>query len=368
MAKILFLVNQDGTLFNFRRELVFELLDKGHEIYINSPYGKKLEPFLERGAHHIDLKIDRRGVNLFKEAKVVMDYIRILHQVKPDIVLTYTSKCSVYGGLVCTIKRVPYIVNNCGLFDPDRFGWWMDVLLNILYKLTYSKTACLMCQNKVERDFLNSKVAGHPHFRLLPGSGVNLERFQPMAYPEDGVLKFCIICRIQKEKGIEEYLSAAKYIKLKYPNTEFHIIGGYDEDYQMKVEAAQAKGYVIYHGAVADVRPYLKEMHCLINPSYHEGMSNVILESNALGRPAIASDCMGCNDIVSDGYNGFLAKVADANNLAKQIERFILLSHEERKVMGENARKRVEAQFDRNIVTKAYIDEINDIISRKKMK
>lgn len=366
MAKILFLVNQDGTLFNFRRELVFELLEQGHDVYINSPYGKKLEPFIERGAHHIDLQIDRRGVNIFKEAKVVIDYFHILRQVKPDVVLTYTSKCSVYGGLVCTIMHIPYIINNCGLFDPNRFGWWMDVLLNILYKLTYSKAACLMYQNKVERDFLNSKVIGHPHYRLLPGSGVNLERFQLVSYPADGVLKFVIICRIQKEKGIEEYLSAAEMIKQKYHNTEFHILGGYDEDYQQAVEAAQAKGYVIYHGAVSDVRPYLENVHCLINPSYHEGMSNVILESNALGRPAIASDCMGCNDIISDGYNGFLAKVADANDLFRQIERFILLTHKEREMMGKNARKRVEEHFDRCIVTNAYVEEINDIVSRIK--
>ena len=365
MAKILFLANQDGTLFNFRRELVFELLDNGHDVYINSPYGKKLDPFIERGAHHIDISFDRRGVNLLKEARVVFNYFRIIRKVKPDVVLTYTSKCSVYGGLVCSVMRVPYIINNCGLFDPNRFGWWMDALLNVLYKLTYSKAACLMYQNKVERDFLNNKVFGHPHYRLLPGSGVNLDRFKFVEYPKEGVLKFVIICRIQKEKGIEEYLAASKIIKQKYKNTEFHVIGGYDEDYQKEVEDAQAKDYIIYHGPVADVRPYLEQMHCLINPSYHEGMSNVILESNALGRPSIASDCMGCNDIISNGYNGFLVKVADADDLARQIERFILLSHDERSTMGMNARKHVEEQFDRHIVTDAYVEEINDITSRK---
>lgn len=361
MAKVLFLVNQDGTLFNFRRELVFELLDKGYEVYINSPYGPKLDPFLEKGAKFIDLKIDRRGVNIFKEAKVVLDYFRIIRKVKPDVVLTYTSKCSVYGGLVCSFLRVPYIINNCGLFDPNRFGKWMEIFLNICYKLTYSKAACLMYQNKTEQDYLNSKVSGKPHYRLLPGSGVNLDRFQPVEYPADGVIKFVIICRIQKEKGIEEYLSAAKTIKTKYPNTEFHIIGGYDEYYQKAVEDAQQNGYVIYHGAVPDVRPYVQEMHCVVNPSYHEGMSNVILEGNALCRPAIASDCMGCNDIITHGYNGLLARVADAEDLTNQIEHFVLLSYEEKKKMGENARRNVEGNFDRTIVTNAYLEEIERI-------
>ena len=363
MAKVLFLVNQDGTLFNFRRELVFELLNRGDDIYINSPYGEKLEPFIEKGAHFIDLKMDRRGVNIFKELSVVFNYLRTIRKVKPDVVLTYTSKCSVYGGLVCRIIGVPYIINNCGLFDPNRFGKWMDIFLNLCYKLTYSKAACLMYQNKVERDYLNSKVSGKPHYRLLPGSGVNLSRFQPVEYPEDDVIKFMIICRIQKEKGIEEYLKAAQIIKQKYLKTEFHILGGYDEDYRKEVEDAQNNGYVIYHGAVSDVRPYLKEMHCVVNPSYHEGMSNVILEGNALGRPAIASDCMGCNDIITHGFNGLLAKVADADDLAKQIEAFILMPFEEKKKMGVNARKHVEEHFDRQIVTNTYIEEIERITS-----
>ena len=363
--KVLFLVNQDGTLFNFRRELVFELLERGYDVYISSPYGPKLDPFINKGAHLIEIKFDRRGINVFREAKVVWDYFRLMRKVRPDVVLTYTSKCSVYGGFVCTLKKIPYIINNCGLFDPNRFGKWMDRFLNISYRITYSKAACLMCQNITEQNYLNARVSGKPHYRLIPGSGVNLSRFQPTDYPSDDTTRFVLICRIQKEKGIEEYLAAASYIKPLYPNTEFHILGNYDEDYHKEVEDAESKGYVKYHGAVADVIPYLKNMHCLVNPSYHEGMSNVILEANAMCRPAIASDCMGCNDIITHNYNGLLVNVADATDLAKKIEMFINLPYKDKVQMGLNARYNVEENFDRMIVTNCYVEEIERILGKQ---
>ena len=185
-----------------------------------------------------------------------------------------------------------------------------------------------------------------------------------MSYPKDGECNFLMICRIQKEKGIEEYLRAASVLKSKYNNANFWILGGFDEDYHSQIDELEKNGVLSYYEPVKDVRPFIEKAHCIVNPSYHEGMSNVLLEAAASGRPAIASDCPGCNNIVSDGISGFLAKVADANNLTAQMERFIQLPQETKQQMGLSGRKIVEDRFDRKIVINAYLDEIGKIVNK----
>ena len=195
---------------------------------------------------------------------------------------------------------------------------------------------------------------------LIPGSGVNLERFQLQPYPDDATCRFIYIGRIQRRKGIEQYLKAAQVIKEKYPQTEFHILGRCEETkYQSTLDLLASKGTIIYHGLVKDVRPYLKDMHCTIHPSFYpEGMSNVLLESCATGRPVITTDKAGCKDIVEEGKNGFIVRQQDTNNLIEKIEQFIQLPHEEKEKMGHCARTKMEREFNREIVIQAYLKEI----------
>lgn len=212
---------------------------------------------------------------------------------------------------------------------------------------------------------MNTLLHNKVHYRLLPGSGVNLIKFQPVEYPQSDIITFLMICRIQKEKGIEEYMYAAKKLSMKYKNVRFELLGGFDEDvYRSQVNELVDKGCLYYYEPVNCVIPFLNNAHCVVNPSYHEGMSNVLLEAAASARPSVASDCSGCNDIIIDGVNGVLAKVADKEDLTTAIEKIILMTEADRRQLGLNGRKIVEEKFDRNIVINAYLEEIERIIKR----
>lgn len=364
MARVFLISPIIENLTLFRRELILALAEQGYEITLISSYQNEYEEFRKVGVKFINVDIDRRGTNIFAELKLCKTYYQILKKERPDVVLTYTSKCSVYGGAVCRLLRIPYIINNSGLFDPKRIGRLFGAFLNVLHRIGYSKTACMMYQNPSEMAFFQDILPKKVPYRLLPGSGVNLERFQILPYPQDNVVNFLMICRIQKEKGIEEYLFAAAQLKPKYPQSNFWLLGGFDEDYHSQVDELVEKGIISYFEPVKDVRPYLEKAHCIVTPSYHEGMSNVLLEASASSRPAIASDCTGCNNIIQDGVSGLLAKVADKEDVTAKIEAFIKLPYDKKVNMGKNGRKIVEERFNRQIVVKAYIEEIDKVCQR----
>lgn len=353
-----------SNLTNFRKELILRLLNDGYKVTLACDYVEEYDEFSRAGVTYIKVPIDRRGTNPIKEFKLLCTYYKIIKKQHPDVVLTYTTKSSVYGGMACRVLKTPYIINNSGLFDPARIGKLFGAFLDMLHRLAYSKTSCLMYQNKNEMEVLNKVLNNKVPYRLIPGSGVNLERFSPLSYPEEGITRFIMICRIQKEKGIEEYLEAAIVLKNKYNNIEFHVLGSFDENYRERVLYLDTLGVIVYHEPVTDVRPFLLKSHCVVNPSYHEGMSNVLLEASASARPCITSDCPGCNDIVDDGVNGYLAKVKNARDLMAKMDLFFNLSYEEKKTMGLKGRKKVEVEFDRNIVIEAYLEEINKIGSK----
>jgi len=364
MKKVFLISPIIENLTLFRRELIMALVEQGYNVTLLCSYADEYADFANLGVRFINVDIDRRGTNIFTELKLCKTYYRILKKERPDVVLTYTSKCSVYGGAICRLLKIPYIINNSGLFDPKRIGRLFGAFLNVLHRIGYSKTACMMYQNPSEMAFFQGVLPKNVPYRLLPGSGVNLERFQVLPYPPEENVNFLMICRIQKEKGIEEYLHAATQLKPKYPQANFWILGGFDEDYHSQVAELVKKGIVSYFDPVKDVRPYLGKAHCIVNPSYHEGMSNVLLEASASGRPAIASDCTGCNNIIQDGVSGLLAKVADKEDVTSKIEAFIKLPYNKKVDMGQNGRKIVEEMFNRQIVVKAYIEEIDKICQK----
>jgi galacturonosyltransferase len=165
-----------------------------------------------------------------------------------------------------------------------------------------------------------------------------------------------------KEKGIDQYLEAATYIRDKYPATTFHVCGFCEEAYESKLLELQDEGTIVYHGLVSDVREVIKQTHCTIHPSYYpEGLSNVLLESSACGRAIITTNRAGCREVVEDGVNGYVVEQKNAQDLIDKIEKFLSLNYEEKRQMGIFGREKVEKEFDRNIVVNAYMEEINRI-------
>lgn len=359
MEKILVLANHVLGIYSFRRELIQSLIDEGHEVYISAPKDDKMEYFTKMGCKCIETPINRRGTNPLTDIKLLLNYLKIIMKVKPSIILTYTIKPNIYGGLAARILNKMYIANITGLGTVvENKGMLQKVSLN-LYRLALKQAQCVFFQNEENKNFFESKKIAVGKHKLLPGSGVNLDYFKLMDYPRENKIEFIFIARIMKEKGIEQYLETAQYITEKYPNTHFNILGNCEEEYIEQLKLLQSKGIITYHGRQADVRKFIKTSHCTIHPTYYpEGMSNVLLESAACGRPVITTDRSGCREIVEIGKTGYIIKQKSSRDLIEKVESFLQLDFSSKKHMGILGRKKVEQEFDRKIVVDAYLTEI----------
>lgn len=358
--KVLILANNDLGLYNFRKELIERLILENNEVYISLPKGKRIKDLEAMGCKYIETEVDRRGTNLEKDFKLLLKYNKIIKENKPDIVLTYTIKPNIYGGIICRINKRPYICNITGLGTALENKGILKKITILLYKIALKKVNCCFVQNTENLDFMKKNIGKEIPYKLIPGSGVNLEKYKLLEYPkENDKIRFLFISRIMKEKGIEQYLETAEYITKKYTNTEFHILGFCEQEYEKRLEELQEEGIIQYHGRQDDIIPYLKECSCLIHPSYYpEGMSNVLLEASASGRPVITTNRSGCKEIIEENKNGFIVKEKDSKDLIEKVEKFIKLSNEEKRKMGLYGRKKVEKEFDRNIVINSYLNEI----------
>lgn len=363
--RILFIGNSHLTVFGFRKEIIEAFVQDGHDVTVsfpNGPFGEGETTAIEHGCKFIETSIDRRGTNPLKDLALFFAYIKLIHTVKPDIVFAFTVKPDVYGGIVCRMLGVPYVLNITGLGKGLAEGGVTQKITAMLYRLAARKAQCVFFQNFHDKEFFNNCRIVYKKGVLLPGSGVNLKQFEPMAYPVENTIRFIYVARLMKAKGIEEYLAAAKAVKEKYPDTEFHVCGFCEEAYREEIERRAVNGEIFYHGLVKDVRAYEKDIHCVVLPSFHpEGISNVLLEAAASARPIITTDHPGCRDAVDDGVNGFLVEKQNAADLAQKMERFILLPHEEKEKMGQEGRHKVAKEFNRQIVVDAYRCELNAV-------
>ncbi|MDB6353563.1 glycosyltransferase family 4 protein [Trichococcus sp. K1Tr] len=365
MEKVLILVNHDVVIYNFRKELVERLLEDGYEVIISSPYGERIDDLVQMGCEYVETTISRHGTNILEELKLLAHYRKIIKEFKPDVVLSYTIKPNIYGGMACRLLNVPYIANITGLGTAVENAGIMQKITILLYKVAFKKINCVFFQNTENMQFFNDNKIAIGKNRLVPGSGVNLDFFQPLPYLDNSTTEFVFISRIMKEKGIEQYLEAAEYIHNKYPNTKFHICGFCEQAYEERLNKLQEDGTVIYHGMVRDIRKILKKTHCTVHPSYYpEGISNILLESSACARPIITTNRSGCREVVDNGINGYVVDQKNSLDLIDKIEEFLNLDNSTKKLMGIAGRKKVENEFDRQIVVEAYISEINDIIKK----
>lgn len=364
--RILILANNDGGLYKFRLELLQKLV-KSHQVYISLPNGDYIERLEKLGCVFIDTPINRRGANPITDFKLLLKYKSIINNVKPDVVLTYTIKPNVYGGIICSLFKIPYLTNITGLGSAVENAGVLQKITLFLYKISLKKAFCVFFQNKENQQFfIDNKIIKDKN-RLIPGSGVNLEHFSVLEYPDDKIINFLYIGRMMKEKGIDQFIDAAEFISDKYKNTQFHVIGYCEEDYKERLEGLQKLGVLQFHGIQDDVIAFHKISHCTIHPTYYpEGMSNVLLESASCGRPIITTNRSGCREILEDTVNGFFVKQKNSDDLIKTIEMFLNLENETRKTMGLKGREKVEKEFDRNIIINAYIQEIEEIKNKDK--
>lgn len=365
MKKIVVLSNEIGTIYKFRFELLKELA-KNNEIFLVSPKTKNQEFFLNEitslGVKFIEIEFDRRGINPFKDIKILLNYYIFLKKIKPNKVLTYTIKPNIYGGIICQILKIKYFATITGVgttFQKENFVKKIVVFLN---RIALKNIEKIFFQNKTNLGiYLENKIIKIEKTKIVNGSGVNLEKFNCEIKKLNFSKQILFIGRIMRDKGIEEFLEAAKRIKEKYKDkVEFNILGQYEEvNYKKIIENLQSQGIVKYLGISNDVRNEIKNVHCLVNPSWHEGMSNVLLEAGAMKRFLIASDIPGCREIVINNETGFTFEKQNIDDLENKIEKFLSLSEKEYVNYINNSYEHIKENFDRKRIVEEYLKIIN---------
>lgn len=354
--RVLLIANDCTTILNFRMELVMGLIDAGNTVAVALPENVSNSTIQALGCQLFHIIVDRKGRNPIKDLNLIFQIMKVLDKFKPDIVYTFTIKPNVYGGIACRLKHIGFVPTITGLGSSIQNGGLSSKISLGLYKIGLHKAKCVLFQNIANRDLMLQENVYHGEYSMIPGSGVNLTKYPLMEYPDTDTVHFVYVSRIMKEKGIDEYLESAKYIKSKYSNTVFHICGSYEDDYKDKIQELEAQKIIIYHGLVRNMADIYKSVHCIIHPSYHEGMANVLLESAACGKVIITSNIHGCMEAVEDGKTGFLVNVKDTESLIKAVERFLQLPFDTRRAMGIAGRKKMEREFDRNMVVRQYLN------------
>ena len=358
--RILVLANNDVGLYRFRKDLLAALLGAGHEVYISLPDGGFVSELVQLGCRFIDTPIERRGMNPIHDSKLFRQYRAILKEVKPDLVLTYTIKPNIYGGLACRMAHIPYAVNITGLGSAIENGGWLKRFVLTLYKPALKGAKVVFFENAGNRDTLVATgVVPNGRDVVLNGAGVNLEDYPYQPYPQEGPVRFLFVGRVMHEKGVDELFAAAKRMKQEYGDSaEFHIVGSFEEEYKPLMDELEKAGVVKYHGYQPDMKRFYAMASCVVLPSYHEGMSNVLLEAAASGRPLITSDIPGCREAVEDGVSGYLCPAKDADALYEAMRRFVELPESWRAEMGRRGRERMEQRFSKTAVVAKTIKHL----------
>ena len=356
MKKILVLANNDVGLYKFRKELIQELL-KDNDVYISLPNGKLVEPLIQMGCKFIDTPVDRRGINPITDFKLLNRYRKVIKDVKPELIITYTIKPNIYGSLIERMKHIDYAVNITGLGTMFQSDNLLKKMIIFMYKTALKKVKTVFFENVENKDiFIKNKITEEGRVCVLNGAGVNLEEYPFTKYPEEEKeIRFLFIGRIMKEKGIDEFLYAAKKIKEENIDIQFYIVGPMEDDYENIIKEYIDNDIINYYGYQEDVKPYIEGCHCFVLPSYHEGMANTLLEAASMGRALITSNIHGCKEAVEDGVNGFLCEKQNSDSLYKVMKKFIQLSFDEKVKMSICGRKRMKKLFDKRKMVECTI-------------
>lgn len=360
--RILVLSNSDSGLFQFRKEIISRLCDQ-NDVTCCCPNTDGFKSRIEAlGCKCIITDFDRRAKNPIKDMMLLVSYLNIINTIRPDIVFTYTIKPNIYGGIICRIKRINYYTNITGLGTAIENPGVLNSVLIMMYKVALGKAKLIVFQNRNNLLYFKTKGIVKDNYLLLPGSGVNLEDFKYEDYPDhEGIFSFLFVGRIMKDKGIEELLEAICFLQKERQDIRLDVVGRMEEDYSIPFMELEEKGLLKYYGQQNNIQQFYKTAQCVVLPSYHEGMSNVLLEASSTGRPIISTNVPGCIETFEEGITGFGCEAKNVDSLVLAMKKILSLSNEQRKKMGIEARKKMENEFDRNKIISTYCEIVSNV-------
>ena len=363
--------NTSWYLYNFRRNTIKALLGEGYRVLTLAPrdaYSSKLEKL---GAEFLHIPIDQGGTNPLSDLKTLWCFYRSYRKLSPDVVLNFTPKNNIYSTLAASIQDIPCINNIAGLgliFINENFT---ANLARLLYRISQPRAKRIFFQNDEDKElFLKGRFAKEELTHRLPGSGVDLQRFAASPAPNDGTVRFLLVARMLREKGICEFVEAARILTRRYDNLEFNLLGHLDVNNPSAISSKEMRqwhdeGIINYLGVSDQVEQIIATADCIVLPSYYrEGVPKSLLEGAAMAKPLITTRNIGCKDTVDDGINGYLCEIRNTDDLVNKLEKIIAMPYQQRLDMGNKSREKMERDFDEKIVIKKYLGAISSVLDQ----
>lgn len=365
--KIAIVLNTSWNIYNFRLNFVRELINQGHEVHTIAPYDEYSKYLTQAGCKYHQIKMDSRGANPIKDSALILELFFIYKQIRPDIILHYTIKPNVYGTLAASLLRIPVINNVCGLGTVFLKKNLVSAIAVFLYRVSFRFAHKVFFQNEDDlKLFINKKLVTSKAADLVPGSGIDLNRFYMTGFKRNNKFTFLLISRLITDKGILEYIEAVKQLKAAGVDANFQILGAKDPEHKrgIKTEVIDewiSSNTIQYLGTTNDVRKHIHHADCIVLPSYREGTPRTLLEAASSGKPIIATDVPGCNNVVINRFNGLLCRLKDAEDLASKMKEMTTLKDEELRSFGRNGRSKMEAEYNESFVINKYLHALNEL-------
>lgn len=359
---LLLSVNAAWNLLNFRRPLIAALLADGHRVTVLAPPDGAEAELQAMGCAFVPLKMDRKGLSPARDFALMARFARQFRRLRPDAVLSFTIKNNIFGAMAARITGTPFIPNVTGLGTAFLGATALQTLVERLYSTAFARVPVVFFQNGDDRDlFADRRLIRPGQARVLPGSGLDLNLFDPAPLPGAGPT-FLMIARVLRDKGAVEYADAARMLAQSHPGAKVQLLGPLGAENRTALSAEDVAGWALdYLGETADVRPYIAAADCLVLPSYREGTPRTLLEGAAMARPLIATDVPGCRSVVEDGVTGLLCAPRDAASLHAAMARMADMSAAARAAMGQAGRAKMEDEYDVAHVIAAYRVALGEI-------
>lgn len=367
--KIAICINTAWNIANFREGLIRCLRRDGHQVIAVAPIDDFVPTIELMGARFVNMPMDAHGTNPVRDLGLLLRYLRLFRKERPDAVLTYTLKPNIYASIAAQFLNIPVISNVSGLGTTSISKNWVSVLVSLLYKFAFLRSRAVFFQNHDDLQlFTELGLVQRNRASKLPGSGINLDKFSVVPLPAGKTLRFLLIGRMLRDKGILEFVEAARVLKDAGASVECCLIGPSDADNpaaisKQQIQSWEKEGVITYFGVTNDIAVHISDATCIVLPSYREGTPRALLEAAAMGRPIVTTNAIGCRDVVEDGVTGLLCNVQDVHDLSAKMMRIAAMPRNELASMGQRGRIKVEKEFDEKIVIERYLNELSMIDS-----